>query len=58
MKTKAEKFRKKPHDVYSAASKGDVVVINHDRYREQVFELTARDRYKGNSEDNQEDTEI
>lgn len=44
MKTTADEFRKKPHDVYRAADQGDTVTINHDRYRDKVFELTARGR--------------
>ena len=44
MKTTADKFRKKPHDIYAEAAKGETVTINHDRYRDQVFELTARSR--------------
>jgi hypothetical protein len=44
VKTTANKFRKKPHEVYAEAAKGETVTINHDRYRNQVFELTARDR--------------
>lgn len=44
MKTTAGKFRKKPHDVYAEAAKGETVTINHDRYRDQVFELIARER--------------
>jgi hypothetical protein len=44
MKTTADEFRKKPQEVYRAADKGDEVVINHDRYRDRVFVLTARER--------------
>lgn len=49
MKTTADEFRKKPHDVYRAADRGETVVINHDRYRDKVFELRSRDRepFKG-----------
>lgn len=44
MKTTANEFRKKPHDAYAEAARGETVTINHDRYRDKVFELTARDR--------------
>lgn len=44
MKTTADQFNKKPQDVYRAADKGETVTINHDRYKDKVFELTARDR--------------
>ena len=44
MKTTADKFRKKPHDVYAEAARGETITINHDRYRDCVFELTARSR--------------
>ena len=44
MKTTAHEFRKKPYDVYLEASKGNTVTINHDRHKNIVFELTARDR--------------
>ena len=39
-----------PAKAYREASKGNVVVINHDRYPEKVFELTARDRRNDTSE--------
>ena len=44
MKTTAEEFRKRPHDVYEAASQGEEVVIKHDRHRKIDFVLTSRDR--------------
>jgi hypothetical protein len=44
MKTTANDFRKKPAEAYRKADKGETVVINHDRYPDQVFELTARKR--------------
>lgn len=44
MKITAESLAKKPAAAYRAADKGDVVVINHDRYPDKVFELTARER--------------
>lgn len=44
MKTTAAGFKQKPHDIYQAASKGETVIINHDRYRDVVFELVARPR--------------
>jgi hypothetical protein len=43
MKVNAEEFNKKPRPVFDAASDGEEVIINHDRYR-KVFVLTARDR--------------
>jgi len=43
VKTTAEKFRQKPHDVYEQASQGEVV-IKHDRYRKIDFILTSRPR--------------
>lgn len=33
-----------PAQAYREADKGNTVVINHDRYPEKVFELTARER--------------
>jgi len=44
MKTKAEKFNKKPAEAYREASLGHVVYIYHDRYKGVIFELTARER--------------
>jgi len=40
----AKQFNKNPASVYRAADKGDVVRLNHDRYPDKIFELTARDR--------------
>ncbi len=49
MKITAESLAKKPAAAYRAADKGETVVINHDRYPDKVFELTARERraFKG-----------
>jgi len=49
MKITAESLAKKPAQAYRAADKGETVVINHDRYPDKVFELTARERraFKG-----------
>lgn len=51
MKVTAEAFRQKPQKVYKSASKGETVTINHDRYPEEVFELTARPREPLKEED-------
>jgi len=44
MKITAEKLAKKPAQAYREADKGNTVTINHDRYPDKVFELTARER--------------
>ena len=44
MKTTADEFRKKPAEAYRKADKGEVIVINHDRYPDKVFELSSRGR--------------
>lgn len=44
MKITAQELARTPASVYRSADKGDVVVINHDRYPDRVFELKARDR--------------
>ncbi len=44
MKTTAKEFNSKPESAYRAADKGETVTINHDRYKDVVFELTARER--------------
>lgn len=40
----AREMNKYPAQAYREADKGEKVVINHDRYPDKVFELTARDR--------------
>ena len=45
MKLTAKEFTKKPAEAFRRAEKGEVVVINHDRYPTVVFELTARERH-------------
>jgi TfoX/Sxy family transcriptional regulator of competence genes len=44
MKITAEKLAKQPAQAYREADKGNTVTINHDRYPDKVFELTARER--------------
>jgi len=44
MKITAETLAKKPAQAYREADKGNTVTINHDRYPDKVFELTARER--------------
>ena len=44
MKITAEKLAKKPAQAYREADKGNTVTINHDRYPDKIFELTARER--------------
>ena len=57
MNVTADEFRKKPQDVYRSADKGENVIINHDRYKDKVFELKARDRQPlGNSEASEHET--
>jgi hypothetical protein len=52
LKLTAKDMHHAPQKAYLAAYKGDQVVINHDRYPDKVFELTARDRepLKGHDE--------
>ncbi len=50
MKTTAAEFKRNPQKHYRAADKGEIVTINHDRYRDVVFELTSRKR--GNCSEN------
>ena len=40
----AEEFSNKPQQIYREADKGNSVTINHSRYPDVVFELTARPR--------------
>lgn len=40
----AEEFNKKPQEAYREADKGLPVKINHNRYPNVIFELTARER--------------
>lgn len=40
----AKEMHNSPAQAYREADKGETVVINHDRYPDKVFELTARDR--------------
>ncbi len=44
MKTTAAKFKKNPQKHYRAADLGETVTINHDRYPDKIFEMTARNR--------------
>ena len=44
MKTTAAEFKRNPQKHYRAADNGEVVTINHDRYRDVIFELVARKR--------------
>ena len=44
MKTTAAKFKQNPQKHYRAADLGETVTINHDRYPDKIFEMTARDR--------------
>ncbi len=50
----ADEFGQKPQQVYREADKGNKVTINHSRYPDIVFELTARPR-RVNLEDTRED---
>lgn len=40
----AEEFSNKPQQIYREADKGSVVTINHSRYPDVIFEITARPR--------------
>jgi hypothetical protein len=40
----AEEFSNRPLQVYREADKGNKVTINHSRYPDVIFELTARPR--------------
>lgn len=44
MNLTAKEMHNSPAQAYREADKGNTVVINHDRYPDKVFELTARDR--------------
>lgn len=44
MNLTAKEMHNSPAQAYREADKGNTVVINHDRYPEKVFELTARER--------------
>ena len=44
MKITATEMQIEPGKVYRATDKGEKVTINHDRYPDKVFELTARER--------------
>ena len=47
----AKEFHNSPAKPYREADKGNDVVINHDRYPDKVFVLTARERAKGEGND-------
>lgn len=40
----AKDMHNSPAQAYREADKGETVIINHDRYPDKVFELTARER--------------
>lgn len=40
----AEEFNKKPAPVYREVDKNGSVLINHDRYPDKIFTLSARER--------------
>lgn len=40
----AEEFSNKPQQIYREADKGSTVTINHSRYPDVIFEITARPR--------------
>lgn len=44
MNITAKDMHHSPAKAYREADKGEKVVINHDRYPDKVFELTARER--------------
>lgn len=51
MKTfSAKNFSNKPEPVYRAADREGEVKINHDRYKDKIFILTARERNPINME--------
>lgn len=52
LKLTAEEFNKSPADAYRLSDKGYRVVINHDRYKDRIFELTCRDRRARLEDDN------
>lgn len=44
MRLTAKEFNKRPEQAFRAADKSEQVIINNDRYKDKIFELTARDR--------------
>lgn len=44
MKLTAKEFSKRPEEAYRAADRGEEVTINHGRYKNVIFILTARNR--------------
>lgn len=44
MNLTAKEMHNSPAQAYREADKGEIVVINHDRYPDKIFELTARER--------------
>lgn len=44
MNITAKEMHNAPGKAYREADKGETVIINHDRYPDKVFELTARER--------------
>lgn len=44
MNLTAKDMHNSPAQAYREADKGNTVTINHDRYPDKVFELTARER--------------
>lgn len=53
----AKEMHHAPAKAYREAYKDGKVTINHDRYPDKVFELTARDRAAIKKEDDKSDTE-
>lgn len=44
MNLTAKDMHNSPAQAYREADKGNTVTINHDRYPDKIFELTARER--------------
>jgi len=55
MKTTAKEFTSAPAEAFRRAEKGEIIVINHDRYPTVVFELTARERRAKPQEESDDD---
>jgi hypothetical protein len=52
----AKEFHKYPTTVYRTADKEGSVIINHDRYDDVIFELSARERRVGLDQEVEQET--
>ncbi len=54
MNITAGQFSNQPELAYRSADKGEDVIINHDRYKDVIFVLTARERGEAMAKDHAE----